>query len=181
MISLKKICLGLLLFCAISLTGYAQDSTSTDDLTFTEIKPEATDTVVKAPETISKVADSSTVVAAKKTSPTTATVFIKATVDRGWHLYSQFVKDGGPVKTTFTFPAAKDFTVVGKTIEPKPVTKYEATFKMDVSYFEKSVIFQQKVKLKGKTATIKGSVDFMVCNDKQCLPPDEVQFSIPVQ
>jgi hypothetical protein len=119
--------------------------------------------------------------AAKKTSPTTATVFIKATVDQGWHLYSQFVKDGGPVKTTFTFPAAKDFTLVGKTIEPKAVTKYEATFKMDVSYFENSVVFQQKVKLKGKNAVVKGSVEFMVCDDKQCLPPEQVDFSIPVK
>ncbi|KIA91588.1 sugar transporter [Pedobacter kyungheensis] len=119
--------------------------------------------------------------AAKKTSPTTATIFIKATIDRGWHLYSQFVKDGGPVKTTFTFPAAKDFTLIGKTIEPKPVTKYEATFKMDVSYFENSVVFQQKVKLTGKNAVVKGSVEFMVCDDKQCLPPEQVDFSVPVK
>ncbi|SDD92452.1 protein-disulfide reductase DsbD family protein [Pedobacter soli] len=69
MISFKKISLGLLLFCAISLTGYAQDSTSTDDLTFTEIKPETTDTAVKATETIGKVADSSPAVAAKKETP----------------------------------------------------------------------------------------------------------------
>lgn len=48
MISLKKICLGLLLGCAISLNGYAQDSTNTDDLTFTEIKPETADSTVKA-------------------------------------------------------------------------------------------------------------------------------------
>lgn len=69
MISLKKISLGLLLFCAISLTGYAQDSTSTDDLTFTEIKPETTDTAVKATETIGKVTDSTPAVAAKKETP----------------------------------------------------------------------------------------------------------------
>ncbi|KIA91589.1 thiol:disulfide interchange protein DsbD [Pedobacter kyungheensis] len=69
MISFKKISLGLLLFCAISLTGYAQDSTNTDDLTFTEIKPEATDTVVKPTETISKVADNTPAVAAKKDTP----------------------------------------------------------------------------------------------------------------
>ena len=68
MISFKKICLGLLFFCAVSLTGYAQDSTSTDDLTFTKIKPETTDTVVKATETISKVADSTTTVS-KKLAP----------------------------------------------------------------------------------------------------------------
>ncbi len=119
--------------------------------------------------------------AAKRTSPTTATLFIKATVDQGWHLYSQFVKDGGPVKTTFTFPSSGTYSLVGNTTEPKAVTKYESTFKMDVSYFEKSVIFQQKVKLKGKTATVKGSVEFMVCDDKQCLPPEQVDFSIPVK
>jgi hypothetical protein len=119
--------------------------------------------------------------AAKKTSATTATVFIKATVDQGWHLYSQFVKDGGPVKTTFTFPSSGTYSLVGSTSEPKVVTKYESTFKMDVSYFEKSVVFQQKIKLKGKTAAVKGSVEFMVCDDKQCLPPEQVDFSIPVK
>lgn len=56
MISFKKICLGLLLCCAISLNGYAQDSTGTDDLTFTEIKPEATDSIIKTTDTVVKTA-----------------------------------------------------------------------------------------------------------------------------
>lgn len=119
--------------------------------------------------------------AAKRTSKTEATIFVKATIDQGWHLYSQNVKDGGPIKTTFTFPAAKTYTVIGKTIEPKAVTRYEDTFKMDVSFFEKSVVFQQKVKLTGKTAIVKGTVEFMTCDDKQCLPPEEVSFSVPVK
>lgn len=119
--------------------------------------------------------------AAKKTSATEATIYIKATIDKGWHLYSQYVKDGGPVKTTFTFPAAAGYTLMGKTVEPKPVTKYEATFKMDVSYFENTVIFKQKVKLKGKTASVKGTVEFMVCDDKQCLPPEEISFNVAVK
>lgn len=119
--------------------------------------------------------------AAKRTSKTEATVFIKATIDAGWHLYSQNVKDGGPVKTTFTFPANSTYTVVGKTIEPKAITRYEDTFKMEVSFFEKTALFQQKVKLKGKNAVVKGTVEFMTCDDKQCLPPEEISFSIPVK
>lgn len=119
--------------------------------------------------------------AAKKTSSTEAVVYIKATIDDKWHLYSQTVKDGGPIKTTFTFPASKEYTLVGKTIEPKPVTRYEETFKMNVSFFEKSVVFQQKIKLSGATATVKGKVEFMTCDDKQCLPPEEIEFSIPVK
>lgn len=119
--------------------------------------------------------------AAKRTSKTEAIVFIKATIEDGWHLYSQNVKEGGPVKTTFTFPAAKDYTLNGKTTEPKSIHRYEDTFKMDVSFFEKSVLFQQKVVLKGAKAIVKGTVEFMTCNDKQCLPPEQVDFSIPVK
>ena len=118
--------------------------------------------------------------AAKKTGPNTATVFIKANIDQGWHLYSQFVKEGGPVKTTFTFPPSLAYVLIGSTAEPKAVSKYESTFKMNVSYFERSAIFQQKLKLKGKSATVKGSIEFMVCNDKQCLPPEQIDFSILV-
>lgn len=119
--------------------------------------------------------------AAKKTSATEAVIYLKATIDEGWHLYSQFVKDGGPVKTTITFQKSKSFSLIGKTMEPKPITKHEATFNMNVSYFEKSVVFQQKVKLTGKTAQVKGKIEFMVCDDKQCLPPSEVEFMVNVK
>ncbi len=119
--------------------------------------------------------------AAKKTSATEAVVYLKATIKDGWHLYSQFVKEGGPVKTTITFDKSSAYSLTGKTIEPKPITKHEDTFNMNVSYFEKSVVFQQKVKLKGKTATVKGKLEFMVCDDHQCLPPDEVAFSVMVK
>src|ERR1700761_3370799 len=86
--------------------------------------------------------------AAKKISSTEAVVFMKATIDDGWHIYSQTVKDGGPVKTSFTFPPSKTYVLVGKTIEPTPITRNEKVFSMDVSFFAHEVIFQQKIKLK---------------------------------
>jgi DsbC/DsbD-like thiol-disulfide interchange protein len=119
--------------------------------------------------------------AAKRTSPTEAVVLIKATIDQGWHIYSQNVKEGGPVKTSFAFTKSPDFVLVGKTIEPAPITKYEKVFSMNVGYFENSVVFQQKIKLKSAKATeVKGKLEFMTCNDSKCLPPDEVEFSIPL-
>ncbi len=118
---------------------------------------------------------------AKKISASDAVVFMKATIDEGWHVYSQTVKEGGPVKTTFTFPVAKEYTLVGKTIEPTPITRNEKVFGMDVSFFEHEVTFQQKVKLKTGQATVKGSFEYMTCNDKQCLPPETIEFSIPVK
>jgi len=119
--------------------------------------------------------------AAKKTGKNEATLYIKASIDPNWHLYSQNIKPGGPNKTEFTFSPSKEYTLVGKTMEPKPITKYEKVFKMDVSYFEDEVLFTQKIKLNKATTAVKGKVEFMVCDDKQCLPPSEVTFSIPVK
>jgi DsbC/DsbD-like thiol-disulfide interchange protein len=117
---------------------------------------------------------------AKRTSKTEATLLIRATIDNGWHIYSQTVPDGGPIKTSFTFKPAKTFSLVGKTVEPKPISKFEKTFDMNVAFFEKTVTFQQKVKVSGGKTIVKGTVEFMVCDDTQCLPPETVDFSIPV-
>jgi hypothetical protein len=65
-------------------------------------------------------------------------------------------------------------------MEPTPITRNEKVFNMDVSFFEKSAIFQQKVKLKMGEAIVKGTLEYMTCNDKQCLPPEDIEFSIPV-
>lgn len=119
--------------------------------------------------------------AAKKLNNNEAVILLRATIQDGWHIYSQNVKDGGPIKTSFTFAPSKEYTLVGKPSEPKPVTKYEEAFKMNVSYFEKTVTFQQKIKLKSnKVTAIKGQLEFMTCNDKKCLPPDDVDFTIPL-
>src|SRR5471030_2902635 len=118
---------------------------------------------------------------AKKISATEAVVFLKATIQDGWHIYSLNVKDGGPIKTSFTFAHSPEYTLVGKPTEPKPVTKYESTFKMNVSYFEKEVVFQQKVKLNSPNASVvKGKLEYMTCNDHKCLPPEDIEFSIPL-
>src|ERR1700731_4390161 len=117
--------------------------------------------------------------AAKKLSNTEAVVFLKATIQDGWHIYSQNVKDGGPIKTSFTFTPSKEYSLVGATAEPTPLTKFESSFSMNVSYFEKTVTFQQKIKLKSASASVvKGTLEFETCNDHKCLPPEDVQFSI---
>ena len=119
--------------------------------------------------------------AAKRTGPAEVTVLLKASIDAGWHIYSQNVKEGGPIKTSFTFAKSKDYVLIGKPIEPKPITKFEDAFKMNVSYFEKEVVFQQKIKLKSpKVTAIKGQLEYMTCNNQKCLPPEDVNFTIPV-
>lgn len=118
---------------------------------------------------------------AKRLSKTEAVLFIKATLDKGWHIYSQNIPEGGPIATSFAFSPSKGYVLSGKTVEPKPISKYEKVFNMNVSYFENSVIFQQRVKLNSAQVLIKGKLEYMACNDTKCLPPDEKEFSIVIK
>ncbi|MES2107757.1 MAG: protein-disulfide reductase DsbD domain-containing protein [Bacteroidota bacterium] len=119
--------------------------------------------------------------AAKKISDSEAVIFIKASIDKGWHIYSQHINDGGPAKTSITFKTGDAFALNGSTIEPKPASKYEKTFSMNVAYFEKNVIFQQKVKLKSGRASVIGTINYMACNDHECLPPEDIEFTIAIK
>ena len=118
--------------------------------------------------------------AAKKVNAKEAVLFIRATIDKGWHIYSIDQPDGGPRATVFTFSLADGYELKGKITEPKPHKAFDNNFKIEVLSHEKQVVFQQRVALKTNKQTIKGKVEFMVCNDHQCLPPDEVAFEIPV-
>lgn len=112
-----------------------------------------------------------------------AVITIKASIEKNWHLYSQFVGEGGPVPTSFRFTKSPDFSTVGKTEEvPAAKRVMDDIFGMEVAWFEKSATFKQKIKINAtKDFDVKGVLEFMVCDDKQCLPPEEVEFSIPVK
>jgi len=118
---------------------------------------------------------------AKKLNDHEAVVFMKATINNGWHIYSQHLEDGGPIPTSFSFKSSPDYTLVGQPAEPKAKTKYEEVFDMDVAYFDNQVVFQQKVKLTKGATSVRGAVEFMACNATQCLPPDEVEFTVAIK
>ena len=117
----------------------------------------------------------------KRISATEAIIFIKATMNRGWHIYSANQPDNGPIKTSFSFKKSINYLSIGSITEPIPISKYEDVFNMQVKYFENSVVFSQKFKLKSKQVVVLGKVEFMACTNKECLPPDEVEFSIPIK
>lgn len=119
--------------------------------------------------------------AAKKTSETEALLYLKAIVQSGWHVFSVNQKPGGPLKTTFTFSKNADYTLIGNVIEPGPILKFDKTFGIEIMFFQNEVVFQQKVKLKSGKGVVKGKVEFMACNDTQCLPPEEIEFTIPIK
>ncbi len=120
---------------------------------------------------------------AKKLSATSYEVRLTATIESGWHIYSQTTPDGGPIPTAITFGKNPLITLDGKVKEVgKLEQKHEEIFGVDVKQYSNKVDFVQVVKLKGAAKTsVSGSVEFMVCNDKQCLPPETQNFAIPLK
>ena len=116
----------------------------------------------------------------KKISDKTYEVHIIATIDNGWHIYSQTTPDGGPIATSITFTKNPLVVVEGKAKEVGKLEQHnEPLFGVDVKQFSKTVDFVQLVKLKAPVKTsLNVAVEFMVCNDKQCLPPSTRKFSV---
>jgi hypothetical protein len=113
-------------------------------------------------------------------NPTTKMVELKAKIEEGWHLYSQFVdNDLGPVPTSFSFHSSNDFQLIDAVIEPKPIQKFDETFEATLDFFEHEVVFNQKIKVK-KDSQLEGSVVYMVCNETMCLPPVDKTFKISI-
>ncbi len=107
-------------------------------------------------------------------------VFI-AKIEPKWHLYSQDIPMSPPA-TTFTFEKNTDFELIGKVTESKSIEQYDPNFEMTLKFFSVEATFKQKVKVAaGKSATVKGNVEFMSCDDTRCLPPAEEPFSFSLQ
>lgn len=109
-------------------------------------------------------------------------VIMTASMEHPWHIYSQFMEDGGPVPTTITFTENPAIQLIGEAKEDGiPIEKYEDVFMLDTRYYEGVVHFVQTVKLNVNTktpVTVEGTVLFMACSDEQCLTPQEKRFRV---
>lgn len=116
---------------------------------------------------------------AKKISAKVYEVHMTAKIGAGWHLYAQNA-GSGPVSTSFSLTANPLVTPSGTIKEVGKLKKvFEPAFKSEVRYYENAVDFVQTVQLKSAVKTsLAGKVEFMVCNDHECLPPTDVPFSV---
>lgn len=118
----------------------------------------------------------------KKISETEYDLVAKAIIEDKWHLYSQEVPEDGPLPTHFTFEENSAYKSVGKIKESKGITEHDPVFDMVITFFANTATFTKRIELTGdKGTTVKGEVEFMVCDDTRCLPPSYVDlvFNIP--
>lgn len=112
-----------------------------------------------------------------KISDTEYTLVATATIEPNWHLYSQIVPENGPIATTFTFAGSPNYLKKGNTKEEPGHTIHDPVFDMEITYFEHKASFKQRIKLKNAAPfDVNGTVEFMVCDDRRCLPPTELDL-----
>ena len=106
-----------------------------------------------------------------------AEVVFTAAIDKGWHVYSTDLGDGGALSATFNVEKIFGAEVVGK-LKPvgKEISTFDKLFEMKVRYFENTAQFVQKLKLTGGAYQLEGYLEYGACNDENCLPPTQVPF-----
>ena len=116
-----------------------------------------------------------------ETSATEAELVFTAKLDAGWHLYSQYTSDQGPLPISFEFNDSPDYQRIGKVSEPKPHEEMDEMFGVVVKSFSGTVVFRQKVKrLSGKDFKVSGIFSYQLCNDGSCIAPEDRDFSFTV-
>ncbi len=116
-------------------------------------------------------------------TPGEATLVMTATIDHPFHLYAQQEFKDGPIPTTFTFTKSPAYERIGKVSEPKGIEENDPMFPgITLKYFSEKAVFKQKIKvLSPADFRIKGSVEFMSCDDRQCIPPTEVDLEFAIK
>ena len=102
----------------------------------------------------------------------------KAELKEHWHLYSQHIDEQlGPIPTEFKFEENTSLERIGEIEEQAVKTIFDENFGGQLDILEGTAIFTQKIKWLTPTI-LRGSILYMLCNDKGCLPPDVIDFEV---
>ena len=113
-------------------------------------------------------------------SPTEKVLVFTATVKDPWHLYGTELPKGGPTPTHLLVDKIEGAELVGGlTSTQKPIEKYDPNFEMNLRFFSGKVTFRQKIRITDpKKFAFVGAIRYMACNDEQCLPPANWEFTV---
>ena len=114
----------------------------------------------------------------KNISDTEAQIVFTGVIDAGWHVYSTDLPEGGPISATFNTDQMEGLELDGKLMpEGKEIEAFDKVFDMKLRYFEEKAVFIQKLKITAANYFIEGYLQYGSCNDENCLPPTNIEFS----
>lgn len=108
-------------------------------------------------------------------------IVLEAAIPAGYHMYDMGPYDGGPNATTITFTPNEDVTLEGGVEQlDTPHRYFDELFGMEIGTFSGKARFAQRVKLAAPQAVLKAQIEWMICDDTSCMPPDDTELTIAV-
>ncbi len=108
-------------------------------------------------------------------------IVLEAAIPAGYHMYDMGPYDGGPNATTITFTPNEDVTLEGGVEQlDTPHRYFDELFGMEIGTFSGKARFAQRVKLAAPQAALKAQIEWMICDDTSCMPPDDTELTIAV-
>jgi thiol:disulfide interchange protein DsbD len=117
----------------------------------------------------------------EKISENEFNLVLEGKIDAGWHLYSQFTPEGGPIPLEIQYAESTgNYELVGKTKESKTKKEFNPVFEVDEIFFESKVVLTQKIKiLNSKVSSIKVVIDYQTCKEVCINQNKKFVFEIP--
>ncbi len=114
----------------------------------------------------------------KRVSDLEVELVFSGKADLGWHVYGTDIAEGGPTPAELTFEKCNGAKPKGKLrATGKLIRSHDAVFDMDVSFMEGNVSFSQTLMLTASEYEVAGYLTYGACNDKNCMPPTNVEFN----
>ncbi len=107
------------------------------------------------------------------------TMTFSAVIEKGWHLYSMDIPEGGPVATSFNWDKIEGVELMGEPMpDRKPHEEIDEVFSMKLGWWEENVTITQKFKVVDMASgyDIEGYINYMLCNDATCQAPSNETF-----
>ncbi|MEO0340014.1 MAG: protein-disulfide reductase DsbD domain-containing protein [Bacteroidota bacterium] len=118
-----------------------------------------------------------------KTNDQSYEITITGDIDKGWYVYSQYLNDDeGPIPTSVNFTEQAGYKLIDKAEESgNKIEGYDNIFMMEITKYKEKFVITQKIELTQKIDQLSGYLEFMACDEEQCLPPKQLDFTVDFQ
>ena len=106
-------------------------------------------------------------------------IVLEASIPAPYHMYDMGPYEGGPNATAIVFTPGDGVTLEGGVEQlSTPERHYDKTFEMEIGTFAGKARFAQQVKLAAAKASVKAAIEWMICDEVSCMPPDDTELTV---
>lgn len=105
----------------------------------------------------------------------------EAAIPSGFHMYDMGPYEGGPNPTVITLSPEAGVELLGSVEQrTKPHRYFDQMFGMEIGTFSGKALFTQRVRLTAAQAKVRAAIEWMICDDKSCMPPSDTELTLVV-